>query len=255
MPETNDPQDDTPYRDAEQWLRARGVEREPIRVRPAGRSGRSEQPGSTSRGGTAAAPPGALPRERPPEPQPVAEPTEATQARGEGEAPPATGRLGEEVARAVSYARRATAKTPLSEARLRRRMEERDITAPAVEQALRRCREAGIVDDRAFALALVDEGRRKGYAPARIERDLRRREIDTEVIDEALATIGDRDLEAAAYDVARRRATQLKDEDTEAVFRRLVGYLGRRGYPDALARKVARQAVFNDREVQRTTER
>lgn len=160
-----------------------------------------------------------------------------------------------EADRAFTYAQRATASSPMSEGRLRRRMESREFDPETVERALERCRQVGIVDDAAFARALIEEGRRKGYAPTRLRRDLRRREFDAEVIETAMTSIGDRDLESAAYGVAHERAAQLGGVDAETAFRRLVGYLARRGYPEALARKVARQAVFNDREVQRTSER
>jgi hypothetical protein len=39
--------------------------------------------------------------------------------------------------------------------------------------------------------------------------------------------------------------------ETETAYRRVVGYVARRGYPEALARKVAREAVFASRDAQR----
>jgi regulatory protein len=163
--------------------------------------------------------------------------------------------MGDAVAKAVAYARRATSKTPMSEGRLRRRLADRDHPDAVIEHALERCRAEGIVDDASFARALVEEGRRKGHAPLRIRKDLEKREFSTEVVDEVLATIGDRDLEAAAFGVARRRAEQLRGVDAETAYRRLVSYLARRGYTQALSRKVARQAVFDDRESERTAGR
>ncbi|MDP9022050.1 MAG: recombination regulator RecX [Actinomycetota bacterium] len=212
--------DQQPFPDAEQWLMARGVRREPIRV---------ELPGSHGdRAGPA--------RDRSP-----------SAASGGG--------LEHDVARAVAYARRATAQAPKSEARLQQALQRRGHAPAAIEVALRRCRERGIVDDRAFAESLVGEGRRRGHAPRRIRATLERRGIAEEVIEVVLAAVVDTDPEAAAYAVAHKRAAELRGVGTEVAYRRLLGYLARRGYPEALARKVARQAVFNDREPERTTGR
>jgi regulatory protein len=217
-----------PFRDAEEWLAERGVAREPIRPAP---------PSTTSPAGPA----GTRSDHGPGDAEPV----------GDG----VGGRLEDEVSKAVTYARRATARTPMAESRLRRRLEDRDHRAAVVEEALRRCRQQRIVDDQALAAALVEEGRAKGHAPLRIRTDLVRRELPEEVVEDALAAIGDRDEEAAAYDVAIRRAAQLRGVDAETAFRRLAGYLARRGYTDSLSRKVARQAVFHDRERERTAGR
>jgi regulatory protein len=214
-----------PFRDAEAWLAERGIGRDPIRV-PRDQA-------------TAA----------PREPRGAEAPVRATRSG------PREPQLEDDVAEAVAYARRATSRTPLAEGRLRRKLEERRYPDAVVVQSLRRCRSEGIVDDQALARALLEEARAKGHAPLRIRTDLARRELPEDLIDEVLAEIGDRDEEAAAYDVAVRRAQQLRGVDPETAFRRLVGYLARRGYTDAVSRKVARQAVFNDREPQRSAER
>ncbi|MGH3442654.1 MAG: regulatory protein RecX [Nitriliruptorales bacterium] len=174
---------------------------------------------------------------------------------GTGAAETTPGGLGDEVSRAVAYALRATANTPMSEGRLRRRLGERDVPAAVIDLAMERARTEGIVDDGALAAALVEEGRRKGHAPLRIRTDLQRRELPEAAIEAALATIGDRDEEAAAFDVAQRRAASYRGVDAETAFRRLTGFLSRRGYTDGLSRKVARQVVFHDREPERTAGR
>jgi regulatory protein len=225
--------DDQVFRDAEAWLADRGVEREPIRVRSTPAD--SEAPKSRSRGS------GMQHQDR------ATDPVDDD----DRSAPP----LGEAVAKAVAYARRATARTPLSEGRLRRKLADRDYPEVVIEEAIGRARTEGLVDDVALAAALVREGREKGHAPLRIRTDLARRELPDGVIDAAVAEIGDRDEEVAALDVATKRAAQLRSVDAETAYRRLAGYLARRGYTDGLSRKVAREAVFNDREQQRIAER
>ncbi len=164
-------------------------------------------------------------------------------------------RLEDEVADAVSFVQRSTANTPQAEGRLTEKLRERGWGESVVEQAMERCRRIGLVDDAAMAAALVEEGRRKGHAPRRLRADLRRRGLGDDVIRKAMAGIENEDPEAAAFAVARDKARTLTGVDAETAFRRIVGHLARRGHPEALARKVARSAVFDARDAQRTAER
>lgn len=166
---------------------------------------------------------------------------------------PAPADLGDEVARAMAFLRASTGRAPASSGRLRRKLAEREVPAPAIRVALDRAGDLGMVDDPAMAAAIADEARAKGHAPRRIRADLRSREFDADVIDAAVARFNDRDPEALAFDVAQRRARSLRGLDSETAFRRLVGYLARRGHSEPLARKVARQVVFDDREQDRIT--
>ncbi len=281
--ETGDSGGESPFRDAEAWLAEQGIRREPLVV-----SGPDEQsPDGADQ--SQDAPKG---QERPPAPPPIGSKTPPGAAAAGGDtdgggrsvepspdgpeeasgdapgsgtdgggdepehpSPDVQPRLEDQVNEATAYARRATANTPISEARLRSKMESRGYPPPVVTQAMQRARQQRIVDDHAYAMALVEEGRGKGHAPLRIKTDMRKRDLSDEAIQAALDTIDDRDPEAQAFAVARKRAERYRDVDTETAYRRLVGYLARRGYTEALSRKVARQAVFNDREPQRTAER
>lgn len=160
-----------------------------------------------------------------------------------------------EVAKAVSHAYRSTRQAPKSEQRLREALARRNVAESVIDAAIARCREEGVVDDRALARALAEEGRGKGHAPRRIRQSLETRGLPDEVVQEVLEGFSYSDEEAAAYALAVERAARLRGTEPEAAFRRILGFLARRGYAEATARKVARQAVFNDREAQRTAER
>lgn len=232
--------DRQPFRNAESWLADRGVERDPLVVA----APPQDQDG--------AAPPAQV-QARPADPTTAGSDAGSDDGTDDGaDRPPQ--RLDDQVTEAVTYARRATATTPLAEARLERKMDSRGYAPAVIEQAMRRARDQGLVDDHAFARSLVQEGRDKGHAPLRIKTDLEKRELSSEAIEAALDTIGDRDPEAQAFAVAHDRAKRLRGVDTETAYRRLVGYLARRGYTESLSRKVARQAVFDDREPQRVAE-
>lgn len=232
------------FRDAEAWLRERGVEREalrpppdaapPVSTREATRLARAARDAPSPTGDRPTSPPSGTP------PDPA----------GAGSRD-----LGDEVTAAVAYARRATAQTPRTASRLADAMRRRGWPEVVVERAIERCRGQGLVDDDAFARALVDEGRSRGHAPRRLRADLARRGFAPDTVEAALAPYAHEDLEAAAFGLARGRAQRLRHLDAEAAFRRLVGWLGRRGYGESLARRVAREAVFTSRDDERTAGR
>lgn len=231
----------TPFRSAEDWLADRGVRRDPIRVAPA-------PPADTP---TAAPPPT-------PPPHPLG-PSDAVAGAADGTVASAVQTdaageredLGDAVARAVAFLRRSTAMHPASERRLRDKLEERDIPPPVITLALEQARRERIVDDAALVNALADERRAKGHAASRIRMDLRTRGFPDDLIDKALEATEREDPEAVAFGVARAKAPSYGHLEPEAAFRRLVGYLARRGHPEGLSRKVARQVVWVEREDER----
>lgn len=258
-----------PFTDAEAWLAARGIRREPIRVD-------AQEPDTPAAGAPTGTPSGVhVPG---PGDDPAAQPGEADDvpevsardalrlAQDQADATIAaadepTGslaagpRLEDEVTEAVAFVRRSTSMTPQSEQRVRAKLEERGWSAVVVDQAIDRARRERLVDDQALVAALVEERRAKGHAPARIRRDLRERGFPDGLLDTELATAEAQDLEAAAFAVAREKAERVTGLGAESAFRRVVGHVLRRGYPDGLARKVAREAVFATREDERSAER
>lgn len=231
----SDPSDDAPFRDAEAWLASQGVERDPLRVAPdpAGEAARAPvSPREAQRLATEAA---SVPPDR------TADPAE-----------PERPELQDQVSAAVAYARRSTAQAPKSEARLRDKLAGRDYPEIVIRLAMQRCRDEGIVDDEAYAKAFAEERRAKGHAPFRIRVDLSKRGFPDALIDRVLARFEAQDPEAQALELAVRKARSLGSVDAETAFRRTVGYVARRGYTEGVARKVAREAVFDAREHERT---
>lgn len=236
---------------AEAWLAARGVERQSIRLQPRPDDQvvvdvtDAAAPAST----TGATPPVTEPRAT--ETGRVAEAAADERARLadlEAHEPKQGPNLSDDVARAVAYIRNATARTPMSTGRLRRRLAERDTIDQVIDLAIRQAGQEGLVDDRAYGAAIVSEGLAKGHAPTRIRDDLFKRDFDRPLIVELIAQAESPDPEAAAFAVARDRADQLSGLEPEKAYRRLVAYLARRGHAEGLARKVARQVLWVERE-------
>ena len=128
---------------------------------------------------------------------------------------------------------------------LRRRLIMKGEPAALVDEAIVRLTELGYLDDAAYAL-MVARGKATdaGWSGHRLRRELRRRGVGREETESAVREVGDEmgpaqdeRLEA----LARKRGRQLDGDDPRAARRRLVAYLGRRGYDlDDVLRVVAK---------------
>jgi regulatory protein len=154
------------------------------------------------------------------------------------------------VASAVQFVLRSTKTRPQTEAELRAKLRAREHPDDVVDVAITRATALGAVDDVAFAKAWVnDRAVGRGYSALRVREELRRRAVPEPVIDSALQVLEARDDLAVATELARARAQRMPATLTpEVVARRLVGFLGRRGYPEGLARRVAMEVSGFDRE-------
>lgn len=147
----------------------------------------------------------------------------------------------EGLATATAFLARSTRARPQTERELRDKLSARGYAPDVVDGAIARGRATGTIDDAAFARAWVgDRGLHRGFSAARLRRELRRRGVADDLIDDALAPIDERDDLTVATELARTRAQRMPASlPPETVARRLVGYLARRGYGEALCRRVA----------------
>lgn len=224
--------------DAEAWLRARNVARQPLWSTTS--SGSPAEPARTDLTGDHDVVGFA--------PSDLADDESVADDTSVGDDLADVAELPEDARKALAFIRRSTMRTPQATARIREKLAQRGFGATAIDDAVRRATREGIVDDDAIAHALVDEARRKGHGQLRIRQDLTRRGFDRKVVERQLAPFAEEDPYAAAFEVARHRAQQLSSEEPQHAYRRVVGYVARRGYPESIARKVARDAVFAQRE-------
>lgn len=148
----------------------------------------------------------------------------------------------ESVARAICLRlldRRARSRAELADA-LRRR----GVPDHAAQTVLDRLTEVGLIDDAAFADALVEaRHRERGLASRALVRDLQRRGIDAELARSAVASV-DRDAERArASALVRARLSSMGGVAEPARSRRLIALLGRKGYDGSLAYEVVARAT------------
>lgn len=131
-------------------------------------------------------------------------------------------------ARAVAEAYIAHA--PRTSTEVARRLHRSSFDRAVIEKVVADLQQAGLLDDRALAEAWVESrSRSKGYGSVRLDAELRRKGVDSDIIGEAMRLIEpDREV-----DQARTVALQLiggADIADYSVRRRLAGRLQRRGY-------------------------
>ena len=150
---------------------------------------------------------------------------------------------------------RQLAARPRTRAELAKALARKEISAEVIAEVLDRYDEVGIIDDAAFARAWVSSRHHgRGLARRALANELRQRGVDAEVASEALETL-DEEEEATTARALVDRKLRTATGSPEAVFRRLVGMLARKGYPagvairavkDALAARDAEAAEFAD---------
>jgi regulatory protein len=117
---------------------------------------------------------------------------------------------------------------PRSESEIRRRLATAKVPEGAVEAVLARLRQAGLVDDKAFASYWVDN--RTSFRPRSkrlLQMELRQKGLGDEELKAALAGVND---VAAAYTVAKQRAGRFRALEHLEFKRKLGAFLARRGF-------------------------
>jgi len=150
---------------------------------------------------------------------------------------------------------RQLAVRPRTRAELATALTRRGISDDVAAQVLDRYDQVGMIDDAAFARAWVTSRHQgRGLARRALANELRQRGVDAETASEALDQL-DETTEAATARALVDRKLRRAAGPPDAVFRRLVGMLARKGYPpgvairavkDALAAQSAEAAEFAD---------
>jgi len=132
---------------------------------------------------------------------------------------------------------------PRTRAELARALTRRGVSAEIIEEVLDRYDEVGMIDDAAFARAWVTSRHHgRGLARRALAGELRLRGVDTETVGAALDGL-DPETEAATARALVDRRLRVGTGAPDAVFRRLVGMLARKGYPPGVAIRVVKDAL------------
>jgi regulatory protein len=160
------------------------------------------------------------------------------------EPPPDPARDPAELAREICL--RQLAVRPRTRAELATALRRRGIADRVAAEVLDRYDQVGMIDDAAFARAWVaSRHHSRGLARRVLGSELRQRGVAPDAVGEALGQL-DADTEARTARALVDRRLRTATGAPEAIARRLVGMLARKGYQAALAYRVVKEALAQD---------
>jgi regulatory protein len=147
-----------------------------------------------------------------------------------------------EVAREICL--RQLAVRPRTRVELASALRKKGISDEVAAEVLDRYDEVGLIDDAAFARAWVNSRHHgRGLARRALAGELRQRGVDSELVGAALEEVDGETEAATAQALVDRKLRVMSSGSPDAVFRRLVGLLARKGYPPGLAVNVVKAAL------------
>lgn len=133
---------------------------------------------------------------------------------------------------------------PRTRAQLAAALDRRGVPAETAEAVLERFAEVQLIDDGMFARAWVESRHHgRGLARRALAAELRQRGVETDDIKDAVAGLDPEQEYATARALIDRRLAGTRTLAKPARFRRLMGVLARKGYSEALAYRVVREAL------------
>ena len=144
--------------------------------------------------------------------------------------------------RAVELAYRALGRRERTVAELRRYLEGKRVGPELIDAAVERLRAEGWLDDERYARRFAEDKRSlERWGGERIARDLRKRGVEPELIEAALADRGREEELHAAVEVLRSKLGKAPEDDRsrDRAWRLLI----RRGYEPELAYEAVRAAA------------
>ncbi|RME46963.1 MAG: regulatory protein RecX [Chloroflexi bacterium] len=141
----------------------------------------------------------------------------------------------DQAAKAFDRAARLLAHRPRSQHEIETHLRKAGFDADAITHALERLRRLQLVDDRSFVDWWIDN--RSRFSPRGVQalrHELREKGVAPELIERALQAVDEGHLAVAA---GAKRAARWQNESREAFFKKMFGFLQRRGFPYPVARQ------------------
>lgn len=140
---------------------------------------------------------------------------------------------------------KALERRSFSTAEIRKRLKQKGHPPEAIDHAIGRALRERLLDDRAFAVRYVESRANRGRGPGRLRQDLRALGVDAVVIEAAITAHWPEPEDALGLcrQLAEKRARQLGALAPDVKRRRLIAYLGRRGFTGSKASAVIREVL------------
>ncbi len=111
---------------------------------------------------------------------------------------------------------------------------------------LDRFEEVQLIDDTAFAASYVRSRLERGKSSRLIARELAQKGVSKDIAEQALSVISQDDEQAMVLELAKVRWERLGNVDRETRYRRVSGFLLRRGFAPGLVSSALREVGASD---------
>lgn len=133
---------------------------------------------------------------------------------------------------------------PRSVDELRQALRRKGFDADLSERLLGKLVDSGLLDDVDFAQSWVrSRHTNQGLGKKALQTELKRKGVADEVAAEAVKEINSGSEEERARELVRKRLRSMGGVDEQTATRRLLGMLGRKGYPQGVAYPVIREEL------------
>lgn len=151
--------------------------------------------------------------------------------------------MAEERNKTLNYCLNRLSYRARSEKELRISMERKGYTEDNIEYAIDYCKDHGYINDLEFAKSFVnDKTNLNKYGPERIKYDLMLKGVSRDIIDQVLVVDRDDQLEMAR-ELASKKISSYKNDDKRDIYRKLSGFLQRKGFTYDVISSVVREAL------------
>ncbi len=151
-----------------------------------------------------------------------------------------------DMAAAYRVALRILAARPRSVFEMRRGLRDRGHGQAAIDQAVERLLDCSLLDDQEYARTFVRVRAAKGHGPSRLLADLRSRGVEGRLAEQTVGLVLEDegvDLDAQMKRLAEKRLSQLHGLPSNTRRRRVLAFLGRRGYTGWTVREAVEQLL------------
>ena len=151
--------------------------------------------------------------------------------------------MADETSKTINYCLNRLSYRQRSEKELRTSMVRKGYTDENIEIAIAYCKEHGYVDDLQFAESFVrDKLNLNKYGPERIKYDLMVKGVSRDIIDKVLVVDRDDQLDMAR-ELATKKMRSYRNDNKRDVYRKMSGFLQRKGFTFDVISKVVREVV------------
>lgn len=123
-------------------------------------------------------------------------------------------------------------------------IESQGFSSTIAHDVLDRLERVGLIDDEAFARAIVsDRFRTSGKSGVALAEEMRRKGLDETVIEKAMSCLAQEDIRARGAELVEKKLRAMRGVSRQVAYRRLFGMLARKGYSPGMSHKIVAEAL------------